>query len=435
MDFKNKNIAVIGGGIEGLSSAKYLKSKGARVKILDKKDGEDYLKNLDDYDLIIRSPGVNPDVLKDIFSDKVTSQTNLFLDLNPGKTIGVTGTKGKGTTSSLIYEMLKKQGFDAYLGGNIGKPPFEFLDNLNAHSITVLEMSSFQLIDIKKSPNIAVILMTTSEHLDWHKDVEEYINSKRNILRFQSENDFAVINKDYPQTRESDVETNGKIYYASAEDEAERGCFIRQNSVWIREGQEEMRVINTSEVLIPGNHNLENVCAATMAAYIEGVSTDNIAYVLKTFKGLEHRLELAAEINGVKYYDDSFSTTPESAIAAIKAFKAPEILILGGSSKGADFTELGKTITEAKNIKAIIGIGVEWPVIKGKIINLNPEVLVLEGAKDMEKIVVAASKLAVDRDVVILSPACASFDMFKDYKDRGNQFKTEVKNLKNENVS
>lgn len=426
--FKNKKIAIIGGGVEGQSSVAYLKKHGADVTILDKRDGENYLKNLNDFDLIVRSPGVNPDVLKDVPREKITSQTRLFFDLSPAKIIGVTGTKGKGTTSSLIYEMLKKQGFDAYLGGNIGVPPFEFLDNLNVHSVVVLELSSFQLIDIEKSPNIAVLLMITSEHLNWHKDLEEYVSAKRNILKFQTEKDFAVINKDYPESRESDVETVGQIYYVSREGECQRGCYVVNNAVWIADGMEEpQKVVNTSEILIPGQHNWENVSAASMAAYLLGVSINNIAYVLKTFKGLEHRLELVSEVNGVKYYDDSFSTTPESAIAAINAFQNPEVLILGGSSKDSDFTELGRVISQASNIKAIIGIGVEWERIKSQISMTNSETLIIEGASNMEKIVAAASKIATDGDIVILSPACASFDMFKNYKDRGNQFKEEVR--------
>jgi UDP-N-acetylmuramoylalanine--D-glutamate ligase len=432
MNFKDKKIAIIGSGVEGKSSEKYLKSKGAKVTILDQKNDADYLNNLSDYDLIVRSPGINPTLLKDIPKEKLTSQTRLFFDLSPAKIIGITGTKGKGTTSSLIYQMLKKQGFDAYLGGNIGLPPFEFLDKLNVHSIVVLELSSFQLIDLEKSPHIAVMLMTTSEHLNWHKDLEEYINAKRNVLRFQKETDFSVINKDYLESRESDVETIGQVYYVSRIDECAKGSFIRDNAVWISDNDLEDKVINTSEILLPGEHNLENACASAMAAHLAGVETHNIAQVLRTFKGLEHRLELVAEAAGVKYYDDSFSTTPETAIAAINAFQAPEILILGGSSKKSDFTMLAETIKSAKNIKAIIGIGTEWEEIKKHLTNLSSEILVLEGAKDMSAIVLGASKLAQSGDVVLLSPACASFDMFKDYKDRGNQFKTQVLALKNE---
>ena len=231
--FKDKLIAVIGEGIEGQSSAKFIKDKGAVVTVLDKKQGENYLEDLDKYDLVVRSPGIKLELLEQhVPKTKITSQTKLFFDLCPCKIIGVTGTKGKGTTSSLIYEMLKKQGFDAYLGGNIGVPPFEFLDKLNENSIVVLELSSFQLMDLDKSPHIAVILMVTSEHLDWHRSIEEYIDAKRNILRFQTEKDFAILNRDYPATNESDIYTNGKVYHVSREREAAaEGSFVKDGKV------------------------------------------------------------------------------------------------------------------------------------------------------------------------------------------------------------
>ena len=326
--------------------------------------------------------------------------------------------------------MLKKQGFSAYLGGNIGVPPFEFLDKLNVHSKVVLELSSFQLTDITKSPHIAVLLMTTSEHLNYHSSIEEYIEAKRNILRFQTQKDFAIVNRDYPASNESDIYTNAKVFYVSTERNGYEGCFIKENAVFLKLNGKEDKIIDVSEILLPGIHNLENVCAAVLAATLSGVSKENITSVLKTFKGLEHRLELIATINGVKYYDDSFSTTPETAIAAINAFKSPEILILGGSSKNSDFKTLGEVISKSQNIKAIIGVGKEWQRIKSAIRNPQSVIYFIEGADSMAKIVAAASKIAVKGDVVLLSPACASFDMFKNYKDRGEQFKNEVLKLK-----
>ena len=394
-DFKGKKIAVLGLGVEGISSALYLKEKGASVTVLDEKEkkefsqetmeqlnneaidivvGKDYLSNLNNFDMVVRSPGIRldlPEIIK--ASEKgieITSQTKLFFDLCPCPIIGVTGTKGKGTTSSLIYEMLKKQGIDVYLGGNIGKPPFEFLDKLTPQSKVVLELSSFQLQDITKSPHIGVVLMITSEHLqgfgsqNYHKDVYEYVDSKRKIIRFQQSEDTAIINQDYIVSRESDIETSGKIFNISREDSLAQGAYVKDKAVYLRFENKDQKIIDAKDILLPGQHNLENVCAAVMAAALSGVLVSNMISVLKTFKGLEHRLQLVSEINGVKYYDDSFSTTPETAIAAIQAFTQPEILILGGSSKGSDFSELGKVISEAHNIKAIIGVGVEWERIK-----------------------------------------------------------------------
>lgn len=470
--FKGKKIAVLGLGIEGLSSAKFLVKNGAKVTILDKKKeeeidkdllkeardlgvnfifGKDYLKNLDRYDLVVRSPGVKLSTIQNsefrIQNSKIASQIKIFFDLCPCPIIGVTGTKGKGTTSSLIYEMLRKQGLDAYLGGNIGKPPLDFLDKLNTQpastrkdsstrggSKVILELSSFQLHDLTKSPHIAIMLMTTSEHLDYHKDIYEYVDAKRNILRFQSKDDFAIVNRDYPASNESDIHTEGKIYKVSRESIAQDGCYVDNGKIKARTtfGKNKTRVleiIKTSNILLPGKHNLENVCAAVMAALISGVSKENIVAVLKTFKGLEHRLELIREINGVRFYDDSFSTIPETTIAAIKAFKDPEILILGGSSKNSDFKELGEVISSVSNIKAIIGIGLEWHRIKAEFKISNLKFKIVEGCKNMHEIVDKASKLAKRGDVVLLTPACASFGMFKNYKDRGNQFKEEVQNL------
>ncbi|MEX2012870.1 MAG: UDP-N-acetylmuramoyl-L-alanine--D-glutamate ligase, partial [Candidatus Levyibacteriota bacterium] len=350
-----------------------------------------------------------------------------------------TGTKGKGTTSSLIYEMLKADGKGVYLGGNIGVAPLSFLEKLKPDSIVVLELSSFQLQDLTKSPHVAVMLMTTQEHLapdrvegsdqNFHTDIEDYISSKRNIFKFQTASDFAILNRDYPASRESDVHTQGKVFYVSFHDEVGEGCVVENGKIVLKKDGKATEIIDVEEILLPGRHNLENVCAAVMAATLAGVSKKSIVKVLKTFKGLEHRLELVGNVKGVRYYDDSFSTTPETAIAAIEAFSDPEILILGGASKGSKFTELGKVISEAKNIKAIIGIGIEWPKIKSEILNSKSEIAIIEGAKDMETIVKAASKIAEFGDVVLLSPACSSFDMFENYKVRGEKFKREVFSL------
>lgn len=452
--FSGKNIAVVGFGVEGETAAEFLIKNGAKVSIFDEKKenlidrkkierfrerGVTFrfltLPDLSSFDLIIRSPGIRLSKLKIEEAQKkgaqVTSATKLFFDLCPCPIIGVTGTKGKGTTSTLIYKMLEKQGIDVHLGGNIGVTPLTFLDTLTPRSQVVLELSSFQLQDLHKSPHIAVMLMVTSEHLDYHKDVYEYVSAKRNILRFQTKNDFAVINHDYPASNESDILTNGQVYYVSREQQVWQGAYVKDGMICLKMGEAEIEVIKTQEILLPGKHNLENVCAALLAATLAGAQRDAILSTLKTFKGLEHRLELVATIKGVRYYDDSFSTTPETAIAAIEAFEEdPEILILGGSSKKSDFRELGKVISSRKNIKAIIGVGEEWSRIKSEIRNSKFEILIIENCKNMEEIVKAAAGVTTLGDVVLLSPGCASFGMFKNYKARGDQFKEEVLKLK-----
>lgn len=454
-DLQEKKIAILGIGVEGLSLVEFLKKQGAHITILDEKEekkhekeeiakikslhvpilyGKRVFSNLSEYDIIFRSPGIkrNQEALVDAEKHGaiITSQTQLFFDLCPCPIIGVTGTKGKGTTSSLIYEMLKAEGLDSYLGGNIGNPPISFLEKLTPDSKVILEMSSFQLQDLNNSPHIAVMLMTTSEHLDYHKDVYEYIDSKRNIVRFQTASDYAIVNKDYPASNESDNHSSGKIYKVSRDQEVDQGCFVKNDAVYLRMSGKEEKVVDTKNILLPGRHNLENVCAAVTASILAGAALKSIVSVLKTFKGLEHRLELVRTVQGVRYYDDSFSTTPETAIAAIEAFNAPEILILGGSFKNSDFTQLGKTISEAPNIKAIIGIGIEWERIKSEVRNKKLGARIIEGCKSMGEVVQKASSLATLGDVVLLSPACASFGMFKNYKDRGNQFKEEVNSLK-----
>jgi UDP-N-acetylmuramoylalanine--D-glutamate ligase len=441
IDFKNKKIAVIGEGIEGESSEEFLTKHGAIVTILDKKQGDDYLQALGEYDLIIRSPGIKISALK-ANRDKVTSQTKLFFDLCPCEIVGVTGTKGKGTTSSLIYEILNKSGKDVYLVGNIGNPPLDILDKLNPQSIVVFELSSFQLEDLTKSPHIAVMLMVTSEHLapdkkdlpdqNYHECLEEYIEAKRNILRSQTAKDYVIVNRDYIASNESDAKTVGKVFQVSTEQDVLRnGAFVRDNALWLKRDYEEEFIMETSHVLLPGKHNLENVLPAIIVSKLYGISNETIVSVLESFKGLEHRLELVAEINGVRYYDDSFSTTPETAIAAIKAFSEPEILILGGASKKSSFKELGEVVSKAANIKAIIGIGLEWPRIKQCISDPKHQMVLVEGATSMSQIILAVSKIAKPGDVVLLTPACSSFDMFKNYKERGNQFKEEVLKLQN----
>jgi UDP-N-acetylmuramoylalanine--D-glutamate ligase len=325
--------------------------------------------------------------------------------------------------------MLKAQGKDVYLGGNIGIPALDFLDKLTPDSVAVLELSSFQLADLHKSPHIAVMLMVTSEHLDYHKDIYEYVEAKRNILRYQNTDDFAVLNKDYPASNESDIHTDGQILFVSRENEVEQGCFVKNGTVILRQSGKDTGIIDTKDIVLPGKHNWENVCAAVMAATLAGVSKEKIVAVLKTFKGLEHRLELVATVRGVRYYDDSFSTTPETAQAAIEAFADPEVLILGGSSKNSDFTLLGEVIGKAENIKAIIGIGQEWERMREQFSISKFPFPIYEGCNNMEEIVSKAAEIAEPGDVVLLSPACASFDMFKNYKDRGDQFKKAVKTL------
>lgn len=450
IELADQKIAVLGFGIEGQSVVNFLLKQNPSQKIVvyDKTDranfpqifindfeskgvnfelGRDTLTSFD-FDLFFRSPGIPLDselARKADENGKLTSATQLFFELCPCPIIGITGTKGKGTTSTLIYEMIKQEEDDAFLGGNIGTPPLDFLEQVEPTSLVVLELSSFQLEDLIISPHIGVCLMVTEDHLEVHGTTENYVKAKESITKFQTEDDFLIANSDYPSTRQIAELSKAQVKWVSNKGELEQGCFIKDGWVVVRDPIEE-QIIEAKDVFIPGRHNLENICAATMVAKILGISNESIIQVLKDFKGLPHRLEFVKEKGGVKYYDDSFATNPDPAIAAIQAFAAPKILILGGSPKNSDFRHMGEIINQDRSIKAIIGIGIEWPKIKQSISPLNPEILIVEGCQNMEQIVKKAREISSDGDIVILSPACASFDMFNNYKDRGDQFKKWV---------
>lgn len=463
-DLEGKNVAILGFSLEGFSTAKYLAGKGIKFSVIERKrledldgdarefikngsyeylSGEDHLNKLLYFNTVFRSPGMplwNTKVKEAVDSGVVlSSQTKLFFELCLCPIIGVTGTKGKGTTATLIYEMLKACGKDVYLGGNIGRPPLDFLDGLTKDSLVVLELSSFQLEDLNKSPHVAVVLMVTQEHLDskapdspnYHRSVKDYAEAKRNIVRFQGEGDFAVINYDFEQSRDFAKSTKAKVHFFSVLGEVESGAFLNGDDLVIRMDGHDKALCKRSEVFLRGEHNIQNILAAAAASLVSGAKLNEITEVIKSFRGLEHRLEFVREIDRVKYYNDSFSTTPETAIAAIKSFKEPEIVILGGSEKGSDYSELGRQIAGSRNLKAVILIGKTAGKIKEAIAQNNPrlELLLVEGLNSMDEIVKKAKEISSPQDVVVLSPACASFDMFRNYKDRGDQFKREVINL------
>lgn len=464
-----KKIALLGFDREGRSTLRFIRQApqfaGAEIWILDRKEdveipaevrkdvrmklGGDYLSALDELgpgDIIFRTPGARyhmPEL--DRARERgviVSSATKLFFELSPGRIIGVTGTKGKGTTSSLIHEMLKAGGEKAFIAGNIGLPALDILTEMNGSAWAVLELSSFQLIDLEKSPHIGVALMVTSEHLDWHKDVEEYAAAKSNIVRAQTPDDFAVLAEDYPRSRAYAELTKGTVFTFSRHHAVARGTWVENGAFWFSAGapggnigpKEEICPVTT--LRIPGEHNWENACAAITAAKLAGVPRERIVAALANFRGLAHRLEFTAETDGIRYYDDSYSTTPDAAQVALEAFAAPKVMILGGSSKGSDFTALGRALAESESVRAVIGIGAEWPRIKERILahegasagkDAQNKIRLIENCSTMAEIVSAARAAAQPGDVVILSPGCASFGMFRNYTERGDQFKEEVR--------
>lgn len=429
--YTDKKIAILGFGLEGQATLSYLKKNGLDATVLDKKEDPGYLTHTSKYDVVFRTPGISPLTPELVAAARngtvFTSQIEMFFDLCPSKIIGVTGTKGKGTTSTLIKSILEADGQDVHLGGNIGVPSISFLDKLKEDSIVVLELSSFQLQTLKKSPNIAVVLNITSEHLDYHLDTAEYRKAKSNIVSHQGAEDYAVLNDDY-DVPNSFAGLTPASKYSFSRDHKTEGCYVDSKDQIILNVEGEQVVLATfADLKLRGRHNLENVTAASLAAYLAGADPLVISSVIKKFSGLEHRLELVGEVDGVRYYNDSFSTVPETAIAALDSFFEPIILIAGGSDKKSDYTALGQKIAEAQ-VKAVILIG----DMAEKIAKCIPETYsgeLIFGLTDMEEIVAKATELATPGDVVLLSPACASFGLFENYKDRGDKFKAAVKNL------
>ncbi len=456
-DFSGKKVAILGFAVEGIAAADYILARGGTVAVFERKEeaaldaelaatirgfkergitfhfGEAGEKAFAGFDLLLRSPGARLTTsLVTAAAEQgvpVTSGTSLFFEECPATVVGVTGTKGKGTTASLIYEMLLAAGRTAHLVGNIGEPALAAIDVIAPEDIVVYELSSFQLLEITKSPHIAIVLMITQDHLEFHGSVANYHEAKANIVRYQTPDDIVIANIDYNASRRIGESSAAKKFWISRRQQVAEGCFVEGDGIILMRNGIAERIAGAEDIALPGPHNLENACAAIMAAALLDVPTEAMRQALRAFRGLPHRLQLAREVGGVAYYDDSISTTPESAIAAIEAFPAPKVLILGGSSKGAEFAELAAAIAASDSIRGIIGIGEEWPRIREQLRKHSIEAPCIEHLATMQDVVAAAHELAKPGDVVLLSPACASFGMFASYKDRGDQFARVVHEL------
>ena len=385
-----------------------------------------YLNGLEACDKIIYSPTAYKN-LKEHFGDdpgvwgKATTERHIFFEtVKTRNLIGVTGSKGKGTTSTLVAKLLEAQGKKVYLGGNIGRGFLDFVREVSPDDWVVLELSNFQLQDFPYSPHIAVCLMITKEHLDYHPNMDEYVEAKTGMFRHQKSDDIAVyFAKNEYSKKIADYSPGKKIPYYEAP-----GAFVREDGM-IAIGQTE--VINKKEVKLLGEHNLQNICAALTAVFEAVGSVDKAAAVLSSFSGLEHRLELVRELEGIKYYDDSFATTPEAAVVALKAFDGPKVVILGGSDKGLAFEPLADEVVKS-NVRQVIAIGITAEKI-ADLLKSRGFTNIIPGLRTMPEIVAAARKAAQPGNVVLLSTGCASFGLFKDYKERGNQFKAAVREL------
>ena len=450
---KGKRIALIGMGRSHMPLIPLFTKYGAQVIACDRRDeaalgdiakkakedgavlslGESYLDNLD-VDIALRTPGMRfyCDELNALRKKGVviSSEMEIFFDICPCRIFAVTGSDGKTTTTTVIAEMLKKQGYHVFLGGNIGRPLLPEIESIRADDVAVVELSSFQLISMRQSPDVAVVTNLQPNHLDIHKDMQEYIDSKKNIILFQNENSRAVLNLDNDITRSFADAVRGECLFFSRREKVENGCYLDGDTIVFSEGGKTTDVLKISDIRIPGMHNVENYMTAVCAVW-GTVSVTNITAVARTFSGVEHRAEFVRELDGVKYYNDSIASSPtRTASGTLSLYDFKIILIAGGYDKHLDYTELGDII--ARKVKVLILLGatsekIETAVRNSKHYAENNPVIIRVGS--MDEAVNAARENAGSGDIVSMSPASASFDLYKDFDERGKHFKSLVNAL------
>jgi len=424
-------IAIAGYGLEGESNYRYYAADSANeIVIVDQRqpdnpipDGvksiiaENAFENLEGFDLVIRTAGLAPYKIKT--DGKIWSAANEFFSKCPAPIIGVTGSKGKGTTASLIASILEAASRKVWLIGNIGVAPLDVLKEISSTDIVVYELSSFQLWDIEYSPQTAVILFIEQEHLDVHLDMDDYLNAKDRITHYQTTNDLLIYNQLNPFTRA-----------IAARSKANKIGYPDSNSAHVKDGSffyGEQYICSVEAMQLMGLHNQDNACAAIDAAWSYTNDTEAIEKGLRDFKGLPHRLKFVRELDGVRYFDDSIATIPGASIAALRSFNQPKVIILGGSSKGSDFAELAKELVK-QDVRAIL-IGSEAENIAHACQAAGFSAYEILEKATAPKIVERARSLATPGSVVLLSPACASFGLFKNYSDRGDQYIAAVEAL------
>ncbi len=442
-----KKTAVIGLAVSNTPLIRYLVEQGTQVTVFDKKSaeelqnymgklsdlkleyclGDDYLSHLRGFDSIYVTPGMKKDLpeLQKARSEGAvfSSEMELFFEKCPGQITGITGSSGKTTTTTLIGLMMASAFPATFVGGNIGRSLMDQLPAMNQSSKVVLELSSFQLQTVSKSPQLSIITNITPNHLDIHASMEEYIQAKSNILQYQSNKDIAILNYDNEITRGLSDKVKGKLYYFSRKRNLDEGACLEDDKLVIRlDGHTEI-LTTRNRLKLLGDHNVENILTASLAARISGVPLENLTPVVEEFSGVEHRLEFIREKNGVLFYNDSISTTPDRAIAGLMAMTRPTILIAGGYDKHLPFDELAPVIVN--RCKHLVVIGVTGPQIIAAVKKYRED-FPISPAKTFEEAVETATKLAGPGQVVLLSPACASYDMFKNYQERGTLFKILV---------
>lgn len=451
-----RRVAVIGLGVSNLPLIDYLYELKAQVTVFDRTEikdlsktvirkitnygmgmsfGENYLEELVGFDIIFRSPSCLPTTPALIAEAErgaiITTEIEMVIELCPGKVIGITGSDGKTTTTTLISEILKAKEHHVFLGGNIGTPLFTQISEMTPEDMIVLELSSFQLMDMKISPHIAVITNITPNHLDKHSDMEEYINAKKNIFKYQDEGGLLVLNYDNEITREFEKEAKGRVVFFSSKNKLPNGYIVDDNKIKYCENGLRSHMLDTKEMKIRGTHNFENAAAALIATK-DLVDAKTACEAILAFKGVEHRLELVVETKDrIKWYNDSVSSSPTRTIAGLNAFSLRNIiLIAGGYDKNLDYTPFAKPIVD--NCKELILLGATSgkieKAVKAELKNQNKK-LKIHKCTDLKETVEKAKEIAVQGDVVLFSPASASFDMFKNFAERGKMFKKYVKEI------
>ena len=449
-----KKVAIIGIGVSNMPLLDYFQNLGAKVSVFDSKEydkidkqiidkisnycmgmsfGKDYLSKLQGFDIIFRSPSCRPDT-KELVDEVsrgalVTSEIEMLMKLTPATVIGVTGSDGKTTTTSLIYEIIKEKGYKCYLGGNIGIPLFTKVKEMEPQDIVVLELSSFQLMDMDISPNISVVTNVSPNHLDIHKCYEEYIESKANILNYQKENNILVLNYDNEITRDFAKRAKGKVKFFSSKEKLENGIIYNDGMIKSCEDGIRRHIINTKNLHLRGIHNYENICAA-ISATASLVDIETQIKAISNFKGVEHRIEFIREIDGVKWYNDSIGTSPTRTIAGLNSFDEKIVLIAGGYDKHLDYMPIAKPIVDHVSTLILMGATAKkiYTAVSSELEAENKTMEIYQ-CETLEQTVDMAYKIAKKGEVVLFSPASASFDMFKNFAERGNKFKELVNNI------
>lgn len=452
-NIKGKKVAVIGLGVSNKPLIQYLYDLGANVTVLDNRIkekidediwkivvnlnlpyslGEGYLSKLKGFDYIFRSPSCRPDlpeIVEEVNRGAIlTSEIEQVLKLAPCKTVGVTGSDGKTTTTTLIYEILKRK-YNCFLGGNIGTPLFTRIKDMKPEDIVVLELSSFQLMNMEISTDIAVVTNITPNHLNVHKDYQEYIDSKANIFGHQSEKGLLVINYDNDITKNFAKKAKGKVKYFSRREKLPNGVIFDGGIVKSCDNDLRRHIITQKDVKLRGMHNIENICAA-IAATESLVDAETQKEAISQFTGVEHRLEFVREIDGVKWYNDSVSSSPVRTIAGLNSYDEKIVLIAGGRDKNLDYSIIGKPIVD--NVSKLILMGETADKIKNSVeseLEAQHKTMPIIKVTNLKDAVDNAKELAIPGEIILFSPASTSFDMFKNFADRGIKFKEEVMKL------